>query len=61
MDQTQPVDQTQPAVELPRRPRVLPGLAVLRRGDHEVQIGIDPGMACCWTACPRTSSRCCRR
>ncbi|GAA3439495.1 TOMM precursor leader peptide-binding protein [Kutzneria kofuensis] len=42
MDQTQPVDQTQPAVELPRRPRVLPGLAVLRRGDHEVQIGIDP-------------------
>ena len=42
MDQTQPPDQTQPTVELPRRPRVLPGLAVLRRGDHEVQIGIDP-------------------
>jgi bacteriocin biosynthesis cyclodehydratase domain-containing protein len=39
MDQTQPSDETP---VLPRRPRVLPGLAVLRRGDHEVQIGIDP-------------------
>jgi len=37
-----PSDETQPPVALPRRPRVLPGLAVLRRGDHEVQIGIDP-------------------
>ncbi|GAA0609365.1 ThiF family adenylyltransferase [Kutzneria viridogrisea] len=26
---------------LPRRPRVLPGLVVLRRGEHEVQIGMD--------------------
>ena len=42
MEQTQPLDQTPSTVELPRRPRVLPGLAVLRRGDHEVQIGIDP-------------------
>jgi bacteriocin biosynthesis cyclodehydratase domain-containing protein len=38
------MDETpeQPAPELPRRPRVLPGLAVLRRNEHEVQIGIDP-------------------
>jgi bacteriocin biosynthesis cyclodehydratase domain-containing protein len=38
------MDQTQPtrSVDLPRRPRVLPGLAVLRRNEHEVQIGIDP-------------------
>jgi bacteriocin biosynthesis cyclodehydratase domain-containing protein len=35
------MDQT-PQVALPRRPRVLPGLAVLRRGDREAQIGIDP-------------------
>ncbi|QUQ68927.1 TOMM precursor leader peptide-binding protein [Kutzneria sp. CA-103260] len=41
MDQT-PLDVAQPHVALPRRPRVLPGLAVLRRGDHELQIGIDP-------------------
>src|SRR5882757_9318720 len=41
MDQT-PSDETQPPVPLPCRPRVLPGLAVLRRDDHEVQIGIDP-------------------
>lgn len=34
------MDQTQS--DLPRRPRVLPGLAVLRRGDRELQIGIDP-------------------
>ena len=34
------MDQTPPG--LPTRPRVLPGLAVLRRNEHEVQIGLDP-------------------
>jgi bacteriocin biosynthesis cyclodehydratase domain-containing protein len=42
MDQTQSVEQSQRTVDLPRRPRVLPGLAVLRRNETEVQIGIDP-------------------
>ncbi|MFI9387572.1 TOMM precursor leader peptide-binding protein [Kutzneria sp. NPDC052558] len=42
MDETQPPNETRPPGALPRRPRVLPGLAVLRRGDHQVQIGIDP-------------------
>jgi bacteriocin biosynthesis cyclodehydratase domain-containing protein len=32
----------EPMSLLPRRPRVLPGLAVLRRGARDVQIGIDP-------------------
>ena len=32
-------DQTRS--RLPRRPRVLPGLAVLRRGNHDVQVGTD--------------------
>jgi len=38
------MDQKQPtrSASLPRRPLVLPGLAVLRRNEHEVQIGIDP-------------------
>jgi bacteriocin biosynthesis cyclodehydratase domain-containing protein len=38
------MDQKQPtrSVDLPQRPRVLPGVAVLRRTEHEVQIGIDP-------------------
>jgi bacteriocin biosynthesis cyclodehydratase domain-containing protein len=42
MDKTQPAADILAATELPRRPRLLPGLAVLRRGRHEVQIGIDP-------------------
>src|SRR5437588_10676938 len=33
---------TGPATGLPHRPRVLPGLAVLRRGPAEVQVGTDP-------------------
>jgi bacteriocin biosynthesis cyclodehydratase domain-containing protein len=37
-------DQTTPT-DLPRRPRVLPGLAVLRRRPDEIQVGLDPDHA----------------
>lgn len=42
MDHMQSVTKSRRSVALPRRPRVLPGLAVLRRNETEVQIGIDP-------------------
>jgi hypothetical protein len=37
-------DETPPA-ELPHRPRVLPGLTVLRRRPDEIQVGLDPDRA----------------
>lgn len=45
MRRTTPPDQAEPAAGLPRRPVLLPGLRVLRRGPGEVQIGLDPRRA----------------
>jgi bacteriocin biosynthesis cyclodehydratase domain-containing protein len=39
------MDDETPRAELPRRPRVLPGLAVLRRRPDEIQVGLDPHRA----------------
>lgn len=39
------MDDETPQIELPRRPRVLPGLAVLRRRSDEIQVGLDPRRA----------------
>ncbi|SFP10780.1 bacteriocin biosynthesis cyclodehydratase domain-containing protein [Amycolatopsis arida] len=36
------MEHSQPAVALPRRPRLLPGLEVLERKPDEVQVGLDP-------------------
>ncbi|MCT2588195.1 ThiF family adenylyltransferase [Actinophytocola gossypii] len=35
---------------LPRRPRAIPDLRILRRGPHEVQVGLDPRLAAVLTA-----------
>jgi bacteriocin biosynthesis cyclodehydratase domain-containing protein len=40
-----PSDRPDSGVPLPRRPVLLPGLRVLRRGPGEVQIGLDPRRA----------------
>jgi hypothetical protein len=37
--------EQQRVVDLPRRPRIVPGLAVLRRRAGEIQVGLDPSRA----------------